>query len=369
MPCRNLSSPLFCLLTASLLSTGCSININGGYSFDYQGEQTSRSLDLEVPAELSSLNLRNVHGDVRLEASETGLAAVHWDLTCWADTVEEADRQAERIKLLTSQAGAEYNMEVQLPTEDIKQLRGVKSNFTIRLPSSVLAKIRNSHGTITAAQLDSVLNLHGSHGDMLVENVSQECTLSNAHGDLQATNIPRATIETSHGDATVSQIHEYLSVDSSHGSIDASNLTGETDLSTTFDRIDVRNVSGTLKVRNSHGDISGTQLNCSDVSAKTSFGNIEFASSAPKIECETSHGGINVTANGAQLDEVKLESTFNDITLYLPADCRPSIATDVSFGDVNSAFAGQTGGRPVIELDAQHGDINILKLPTAEMPK
>lgn len=365
----KLSCSLFCLITACMLNTGCSININGGYSFDYQGEQTSRSLDLDVPADLTCLNLRNVHGDVQLQASETGTAAVHWDLTCWADTAEEADRQAERIKLVTSQTGDEYRLEVQLPKDDIKQLRGVKSNFTLSLPSSILAKIRNSHGSITATQLDTVLNLHGAHGDMRVENVSQECTLSNSHGDLQASNIPRAIIETSHGDATVSQIHEYLSVDSSHGSIDASNLTGETDLSTTFDRIDVRNVSGTLKVRNSHGDISGAQLNCSDVSAKTSFGDIEFASSAPRIACETSHGGINVTANGAQLSEVKLESTFNDITLYLPADCRPAIATDISFGDVNSAFAGQSGGLPVIELDAQHGDINIRKLPTAEMPQ
>lgn len=360
---------LSCLMGVCLLSlTGCSININGGYSFDFQGEQVSRSLDLDVPAELTTLNLKNVHGDVRLEASETGTASVHWDLTCWADTAEEADRQAERIKMLTSQTGGEYKIEVQLPTEDKDLLRGVKSNFTLRVPSSVLAKIRNSHGNVVARQVDARLDLHNAHGDLKIENITQECQLSNAHGDITASNIPRATIEVSHGDTTVSQIHEFLLVDSTHGSIDATDVVGEIELSTTFDNIDLRNVSGVLDVSNSHGNITGVQLNCSEVVADTSFGEIELATSAPRIICETSHGGVNVTANGATLTEIKLESTFNDITLYLPADCRPSLATDVSFGDINSAFPSN-GSSPIVILDTQHGDINILKLPTAEMPQ
>lgn len=354
---------------ASLCLSGCSIQLNGGYSFDFQGEQATQNLDLEVPADLTQINLHNVHGNVKLEAAEDSSASANWDLTCWADTHAEADQQLERVKLVTSSNGTELDIKVELPTEDKDLLRGVRSNFVIRLPSSVIAKVRNSHGDIEATQLDAELDLHGAHGDMIVSDVIRECQLRNSHGDIELTNVPRATVDISHGDTTVKQIHEALMVDSSHGSISATDLAGDIDLSTSFDDIELRNVSGYLKISNSHGDVSGVRLNCDEVSATTSFGNIELATSAPKIVCETSHGGVNVTANNSLITDVTIKSTFDDIALHLPPGCRPAVKANASFGDVRSAFSNQAGNSPQVTLEAQHGDVNVYKLPLAEQPQ
>lgn len=355
------------LIAAGVVSvSGCSMTITNGYRFDFKGEKEARQMDIEIPATVTSLDLRNVHGDIEVLPAADGVAGLQWELTCWADTQAEATRQIERIQLVTSEEGGVFVCEVKLPTEEKEQLRGMKSNMKLRVPASLAVSIRNSHGNIVASEVACVLELHGAHGNINASRLTQPVTLENSHGDITVDDVVTATIDASHGDTLVSTVHEIVSVDSSHGHIDVRDVFGSVEVKTSHDDIMLTNVSGLVTARNSHGDITGTKLEGGRLDLDTSFGSIKVSTLANSIACKNQHGDIAIVSLSPELHEVSAKTSFSDLTLTLPIDCQPQLKTSVTFGDIESDFASSTSVGPAVELKVEHGDIRVRRMQAAE---
>ena len=362
-----LSKPLMLLTTVSLLAaSGCSMTITNGYRFDFKGEKDTGTLDVEIPPEASVLNLTNLHGDVIIATSQDGSSSMHWDLSCWADTAEEAKRQLKQVQFTSVIEGDTFECEVLLPTEDKERLRGVKSNFTVVVPASITVNVHNSHGRIEARQVDSRLSLHNRHGDTQAIGLTQPSDITNAHGNIELQDVVSATVENSHGDTTITTAHESLKVESAHGSITVQDAMCDVEVETSFDDISLTNVVGLMVARNSHGDIFGVQLNGENLDVETSFGAIDLVSAASVIKCRNQHGDTKLATIGSKVQEISVKTSFGDATVSLPGDCEPSVSTSCTFGDATSDFQGSTKQGPKVEIAVQHGDIRLIKLPMAE---
>lgn len=364
MHSARLSIALFAAGVVSV--SGCTMTLTNGYRFDFQGEKEARQMDIEIPATATSLDLRNLHGDVEILPAADGVAALKWELTCWADSQAEAGRQIERVQLVTSEEGGIFKCEVKLPTEEKELLRGVKSNMKLRVPASLIVSVRNSHGNIVAAELDCPVELQGAHGNIKASRLTQPLTLQNSHGDVAVEDVVEATIEVAHGDTTASTVHALLEVESSHGGVEIRDVTGNVDVKTAHDDITLTNVSGVVSARNSHGDIKGTQLHGDHLEVSSSFGSIEVTTLAASIKCRNQHGDVKITSLNPELHEISARTSFDSLTLTLPADCEPHLTTSATFGEVDSEFAATGSAGPVVELKVEHGDIRIRKQQTAE---
>lgn len=355
------------LISVSLLAAcGCSMTITNGYRFDFKGEKDTGTLDVEIPPEATVLDLTNLHGDVTVTTSTDGTSSMHWELSCWADTAEEAKRQLKQIQFTSAMEGDTFDCEVLLPTEDKDLLRGVKSNFTISVPASIEVKVHNSHGRIEARQVDSRLSLHNRHGNIQATELTQPSDISNAHGNIELKDVVAATVENSHGDTMVTTAHESLKVESAHGSITVQDVMCNVDVETSFDNILLTNVTGLVVARNSHGDISGTQLHGDSLDVATSFAAIDLVSAASVVKCRNQHGDAKLSAIGTNAQEISVKTSFGDATVSLPGDCQPNARTSCTFGDVKNEFQDSTSQGPVVEVEAKHGDVRLLKLATAE---
>lgn len=345
---------------------GCSMTITNGYRFDFKGQQESKALNIEIPPETTELDLTNLHGDITITTSQDGTTNMQWDVTCWADTAEEADRQLEQIQFVSSIESGVITCEVQLPTEDKKLLRGVKSNFTLVLPESIAVNVHNSHGEIKAHNVRSQLDLDNRHGNIQAISLSQPCKITNAHGNIELQDVVTATVTNAHGDTLVTSVNDSLKLWSAHGSITVNDALGDVDVTTSHDDIFLTNINGFLVAKNSHGDISGTQLNGSKLDVETTFGNMDLISDAPEINCVNQHGAIKLTATNPSVHKVTAKTSFDSVTISLPGNCQPHTKTSCTFGDITSEFKTSTKQGPTVDVNVQHGDIRFIALPTAE---
>jgi DUF4097 and DUF4098 domain-containing protein YvlB len=355
-----------CCSTFAVLIAGCSFDYPSGYSFDYQGEQAARAVNMDISAGVTTVNLRNVYGNVIVRASEEEDAAVHWDVTCWADTEEQAARLTKLVKFVSSiKRDTTFNCEVVFPESLVKELRGVKSNITVSIPASMAINVNNSHGDIVATNLASKADLTNSHGMLTAKGLTQDCILKNSHGDVLAEQLASATINNTHGNTVARTVSESIKIESHHGSVAILDVDGHIYAATSHDDIEVNGVGGNTSLKCSHGNIFARHLRGGVVEAETSYGNIDMHTLAKSITCESQHGEVILSAINPDLKKVKVESSFNDIHVTLANGLKPAVTTSASFGEVESEFSENSGG-PEVKLHVKYGDITIRRQPNAE---
>jgi hypothetical protein len=349
----------------AVFQAGCSLDMSSGYSFDFQGEQASRTEHTDIPAEVETVDLTNLFGNVTITASENEDAAIDWNLACWADTEQEAVRLTEQVQFICSTEGNSSRCEIVLPDGPQNTLRGVKSNITISLPASMKIRAVNSHGDICATDLSSEVELKNRFGKLTVQGLTKPCDLENSHGEVLAERITSATIKTSHGKTTVRTVSESLLVRGQHSGINVQHVDGNVDVATSHHGIDIDDVGGDATITCSHGAINGRRLRGQVVVTETSHGSTDLETLATSVSCSSQHGKVALSATNPDLKSVEVSASFHDIHLTLANGLNPAITTSATFGEVDSDFAGK-GSSPTIGLNVKHGGITIRQQRKAE---
>lgn len=376
-----------------------------GYRFDFSGEKVTHSDAGEVAKVASVIVVENQFGDVNISVTEE-TPRWEWELTCWADTSETAEKYATSITLQTDSRGNEQSWRLVLPTQPHNDLRGVESNLTLFVPSTVRVDLQNSHGN---SKVDGVaggtktrcrhgnldlLNLAGKidaateHGSLNASQISSG-TLSNEHGNLTVANAEGALqVASSHGNVTLESIGgsarivnrhgrvkstdvaEGLHVRNEHGNVEAVRIGGAVDVATSFAKLDVRQVSGELKLRNKHGAIT-VQGGRGKVDAATVHGSIEIESPADMIRCRNEHGSIRLVSTSSALQSLDAETSFGELDVSLAVDAKTMIEAGTEHGKLESDlpvlhlnasvdnFAGAERSLPRITLKNSHGNIRV----------
>lgn len=387
---RFRSLPVVALLAGALGLVSCSYSMNesrvtiDGQSFsnDRSGASYDYSDEGILPQGVRKLVLENYFGQIDvISAPETGW---EWRLTCWAEEAELARVLSEEIRFEESTEGDTYHWRLVLP-EPSDDLKGWRSDLTLRVPADVSVEAENRFGRIRIAEISGgatidagfapveLTSLGGaavvttSFASVEVEDVGS-LQVTNHHGSVTASSIRGdAVIHTSFAPVVLSGVRGRAEVRNQHGSVEAERIDGDLDAKSSFAAIDAQEIGGSATLVCQHGPVSGREI-AGSVRAKTSFAPIYLSGSGARFDLENQHGSVRLEADSADLEEVIAKTSFASIDIALPVGLEPSVRARTSFGKVNTAFPVYQGGadlpaaapgRPRLDLKTSHGSIDI----------
>jgi len=195
--------------------------------------------------------------------------------------------------------------------------------------------------------------------------------------------VPKRTIldriSSSNGTIHALDIDGAARLKTSNGGVRAENLQGNLDAQTSNGGIDVQNLEGSAMLHTSNGRVHAEDVRGS-FEAETSNGGINVRLTKPAagrtIKLETSNGGIELTAEALNQNEIHATTSNGGITLHLPANVNADLTANASNSSISTDFEVQTQGTlskhhlegkvgtggPTIDLSTSNGNIRLLKM-------
>jgi len=186
--------------------------------------------------------------------------------------------------------------------------------------------------------------------------------ISTSNGGIHTLDIEgNARLKTSNGGVRAEDLHGSLNAETSNGGIDVQDLEGGASLHTSNGHVRAEDVRGSLEAETSNGGIH-VRL------AKSEAGH--------PIKLETTNGGIELTIETAQQNDVRASTSNGSITLHLPSNLNAQLNANTSNSSISSDFEvatqgtmsknhleGRIGsGGPTLDLSTSNGSIRLLKM-------
>ena len=205
----------------------------------------------------------------------------------------------------------------------------------------------------------------GSMGARYIIKVPKRTVLdriSSSNGAIHTLDIEGAArLKTSNGGVRAENLHGNLDAQTSNGGIDVQNLEGSATLHTSNGRVHAEDVRGSFEAETSNSGIS-VRL------AKPAEGR--------PIKLETSNGGIELTVDALNQNEIRASTSNGGITLHLPGNVGANLVANTNNSSISTEFDVQTQGNlskhhlegkigaggPSIDLSTSNGSIRLLKM-------
>jgi DUF4097 and DUF4098 domain-containing protein YvlB len=195
--------------------------------------------------------------------------------------------------------------------------------------------------------------------------------------------VPRKTelerIQSSNGAIRVSDVTGPVRLRSSNGSLHATNVRGSLDAQTSNGTIDVEQLDGGANLRTSNGRIRADGVRGS-LEATTSNGSINVhltkTESGRPVKLESSNGGIELTLDEVNHNDVYASTSNSSITVRMPSSIGARLRAHASNNSISTDFDVLTqgvlskhhlegtigGGGPLLDLETSNGGIHLQKL-------
>ncbi len=366
-----------------------------GYNFDRRGQTAAAHADGEVAPETKHITVDNRFGNVKIAVADGG-PKWSWDLKCWADKTEEAERFAAQIRMAVQTEGDRMIWTLELPPPPVPELRGVESNLTVMVPADVELELTNEfgeteirglqggtlaqcrHGRLQLADLGTAVHAETSHADLFAERIAG-AKLTNRHGRTEVTGVDgNLEIKTKFGRVTVRGVTGELQVENEHGKVVAGKISEAAEIRTSHSDVVLEEVGGNVRVRNRHGDVEARAVQ-GDVDVETQYGDIELDAACKEVRCQNERGRIRLRLTSTELRLVDAKTSHGDLSVELPSSLSPEIKARASSGEVKSDFplhprsTGSDAEDPDaittrITLENRHRDIHIRKIREVAAP-
>lgn len=255
--------------------------------------------------------LSNAWGDVALVASPDERLRLRAVKRVWAETAEEAQREADALLVEVRRQGTSIEISVPRP---MRRYQRSRVDFHLAVPVDVNVRVEVAKGDVEAEALRGKIDLRIARGDVKVRGHEGAAELDVVSGDIQLGTI--------------------------RGDVRLDVRSGDTA---------AREVSGAMRGRIIHGDVAIQEVG--------------------DLSLDVIHG--DVAANRVT-GSVDVETKSGDITIALPASAHATIDASTRSGSIHSALALQqtTGDRrslrgilnapgATVRLSATSGDIEI----------
>ena len=370
---------IFVALTvaSAALISGCSLNltVSDGFTFDYRGDQATRTVSGPLPEGIEQIVIENRFGTVQVQASELGDEGWSWQLTTWSDSLEEAESFAQKIDMSLQQDSHTGSWKLMLPKPPQRRLRGVKSDLKLIVPATLAVQIKN-RGDVVVRELAGNATIDNRHGDVALRNLTGQCTVSNEHGEIAAANLRTAEIanrhgpltaegvsgdlnvRNQHGSITVTGVSGGLVARNSHGKIEVNRVAGDVDVHCQHNHISVSEVGGDAQLRNQHGRIRGQELEGS-IDVESNHGKVDLRVNATSVHYKGSHSSMELFVANSTVETVSAETSHGSIDVTFPTDLPLPIAAKAKYGKVRSEFPLVASDESQLVFETRHGNVRI----------
>jgi hypothetical protein len=296
--------------------------------------------------------LSNAWGDVALAASPDDRLRMRAVKRVWAQTAEEAQREAEDLAVEVQRRGPSVEITVLRPMLPHRRSR---VDFQIAVPAGVHVRLDVAKGDVECEGLRGKIDMRIARGDAKVREHDGPAALDVISGDLQLAAISGdVRLDVRSGDIAIRDLRGALRGRIIHGDVAITQL-GEVSL-------DI--VHGDVALNHAHGDV--------DVETKS--GDIALAGvRAHQVRVRTLSGDVSVSVEELNEGSLTVETMSGDIKLGLPASARATIEAGTRTGSVQSRLTLQeaatdrrslrgilNGPGATVRLSAVSGDIEIL---------
>jgi len=206
---------------------------------------------------------------------------------------------------------------------------------------------------------------HGNMGAKFIIKAPRKVNLDRivtSNGSVKLDDIEGvARIRTSNGSVRAARVHGSLEAHTSNGAVEARDLDGPATIRTSNGRVQVDGVRGALHATTSNGSI---------------VARLRSPEPHRPVKLETSNGGIDLTMDALEDNEVRASTSNGGITVKLPARIGARVRARTSHSSIHTDFDvkrenerskhsldGVIGeGGPALELTSSNGSIRLLKM-------
>ncbi|MFN7998755.1 MAG: DUF4097 family beta strand repeat-containing protein [Bryobacteraceae bacterium] len=186
-------------------------------------------------------------------------------------------------------------------------------------------------------------------------------------------------ISSTNGSIRTTDIEGQARLKTSNGAVRATNLKGNLDAQTTNGGVDIQNLVGSASLRTTNGRIHAEDVRGS-MDAETSNGGIAVRLAKPEtgrpIKLQTTNGGIELTLESMNQNEIRASTTNGGITVHVPGGLGANLVANTSNSTISTDFDVQTqgttskhhmegkigSGGPTIDLSTSNGGIRLLRM-------
>jgi hypothetical protein len=313
---------LFALLVSICFCfSGCQYS---GYMFDYQGESASKTKTGVFSQQTKRIEIDNQFGDVHIEAIN-GEGDWIWTGKCWATEKADAEEFLKQLEMEVTEEGDTQKWTVVMP-ESNTDLRGVRSDLTIKVHPDVLVVVKNKHG------------------NQNIQAMTGEVTLENAHGNIETVKLAgKTSIVNQHGDIVITDHHGRTSVDAKHGKL----------------RVD--GAGAALQIHCEHVDVVVSDAN-GIVDSVVKHGNIDVSCFGTTQSIQLKHGNAKITLANPEFESLSIDAEHGNVNVYLPSSCKPKVQARVEHGSIQNEFENSgAADAPKVESNSKHGNLKVHK--------
>ncbi len=269
--------------------------------------KTLETLDLEG---IESVEIHNLYGDVEIESTGEGSAAVELRKLVGDDSKMVAQEIADEVSIVTERSG-----KLLVIGTNRRELgdRGRKLNtyLLLTLPEQLQTRVNNSYGDVRVGHRKAACQLENSYGRIVAEEIEGDVSISGRYQKIE-----------------VSDVEGTLNVTNRRAPVIISDVTGDVAVITDYELAHIENVSGNISVANR-------------------FGNIELEDIGGKAQIDGK--GSRVTILHAA-DDVHISNSHKSVVAI---DLRKALTIDTSYSNVElSRITGP------VEIRAAHSEIS-----------
>ncbi|UCH35061.1 MAG: DUF4097 family beta strand repeat protein [Armatimonadota bacterium] len=272
------------------------------------------------------------------------------------DTTAEAVDNARDARLETSENEEALNVEVTGPEHFARRAR---LDLRIAAPPALVVGIAVASGDVRVHGMAGSVGVAAASGDIDISGGGR-VRATGASGDVSIVSANRAEVNTASGDVELRDIRGPVQCRIISGDLTLANVSGDVRISTVSGDIRARQVRGAFSATTISGSSELSDYAGSDISLKTTSGDLETAFSQPlsgNFTARSISGDIAVAIPTGSDCTVELASTSGDIRLQVPMR---------TVSQSRRRVTGVIGdGRGRLELSSVSGSLKVTEVESA----
>lgn len=313
------------------------------------------------------VSVNNGYGSVKISGGASAVkATLVKGVRGWSE--DEARKIADRIHLIVNQSPE--GLTIGTNRDEVNEQ--FTTDIQIDLPAYAVVSVVDSYGAVTAGGIQGLI-VKASYGQAEVSGVRGDVNLSLSYSDVTASNIDGDLTINGAKRARISNLSGGLDLNATGGAVDLREISGPIRVSAPFSRIVAQGLDQRAELKTEHASVEVTraaelviEAPHSDVRLKNIDGDVKISSSNSNIQLASISGDVEVHAEQSSVsaDDVRsnvtIETSHGDVTVK---NFLESIRVETSYRDVTLISAEEPAGN--IEVQNNHGQIKLIMPPSS----
>jgi DUF4097 and DUF4098 domain-containing protein YvlB/uncharacterized membrane protein HdeD (DUF308 family) len=309
------------------------------------------------------VTINNSYGSVKVTGGGSALrATLVKGVRGWSQ--DDARKIADRVRLLIDQSGDGLTI-----TTNRDQVDGqFTTDIQVDLPSFANVSITDNYGSITATGIQEGLTAKASYGQAELNAIKGDVNLALNYYDITASNVDGDLTVTGARNARISNLAGSLNLSGSNGAVDLREISGEVRVDAPFSRIVAQGIDQSAELKTEHASVDVSRADAvtvtaphSDVHARNIGGDLRILSSNSSIQLASITGDLQIDAEQCSVsaDDVRgtvvIKTSHGDVAVK---NFYEGVRVETSYRDVTLQAAGDPAGDIVVQNN--HGQIKLV---------